>query len=243
MEAGKHVLCEKPIGLSTAEARQLIDAAEQHPDLKVMEAFMYRHHPQWHKTKELVAGGAIGQLRTIQAFFTYDNRDPDNIRNQPDIGGGGLMDIGCYCISQARFLFGAEPTRAFGQIEVDPQFQTDRLTSGILDFAAGTATFTCATQLPPYQSVTILGTSGRIELEIPFTPTPDRAAVLWHTTETGAEEIRFDPADHYTLQGDLFAESIRHNTAVPTLLEDALANMQAIEAILASATTGVWQPL
>ncbi len=243
LEAGKHVLCEKPIGLNVAEADELVKAARRHPNLKVMEAFMYRHHPQWQKAKQLVTEGGIGELRTIQSFFSYDNRDPHNIRNQADIGGGGLMDIGCYCISLARFLFEAEPQRVVGSIEYDPQFETDRLASGVLDFGRGTSTFTCATQLAPYQRVNIFGTRGRVEIEIPFNAPPDRPCTIWHQTDKGIEEITFETCDQYTIQGDLFSEAILNNTAVPTPLADAVANMQTLEALLASATTGGWQAL
>jgi predicted dehydrogenase len=179
LEAGKHVLCEKPIGLSSAEGQSLLDAARQHPRLKVMEAFMYRHHPQWQRARKLVQEGEIGDLRTIQAFFAYYNADPGNIRNQAEIGGGGLMDIGCYCISLSRFLFAAEPLRVLGILEYDPAFQTDRLASAILDFGRGTSTWTCSTQLAYYQRVNILGTEGRVEIQIPFNAPPDRPSRLF----------------------------------------------------------------
>jgi predicted dehydrogenase len=156
LEAGKHLLCEKPLGMTAAEARQLLDAAEKHPKLKVMEAFMYRHHPQWQRARQLIDEGKIGDLRTIQSFFSYCNTDPKNIRNIAGAGGGALMDIGCYCISLSRFIFSAEPGRIFGIMEYDPQFKTDRLTSGIMDFGRGTSTFTCSTQLAPFQRVNIL---------------------------------------------------------------------------------------
>ena len=147
IQAGKHVLCEKPLALTSAEAQQLVDVARQHPHLKVMEAFMYRHHPQWQKARSLVREGQIGTLRTIQSFFSYFNDDPDNIRNDPRMGGGGLMDIGCYPISLSRFIFDAEPQRVFGTLELDPRFHTDRLASAILDFGTGTSAFTCSMQL------------------------------------------------------------------------------------------------
>ncbi len=243
LEAGKHVLCEKPIGLSVAEAQKLQEAARRHPDLKVMEAFMYRHHPQWRKAKQLVAEGSIGELRTVQSFFSYYNRDPHDIRNQADIGGGGLMDIGCYCISLARFLFESEPRRVFGTIEYDPQFKVDRLSSGVLDFGRGTSTFTCATQLAPYQRVNIFGTRGRIEIEVPFNAPPDRPCRIWRQTESGLVDICFETCDQYTIQGDLFAAAIRNDTDVPTPLDDAVANMKVIEAIISSANAGTWQAL
>jgi predicted dehydrogenase len=240
LEAGKHVLCEKPIGLSSAEAQQLADAAAAHPQLKVMEAFMYRHHPQWRRAKQIVAEGGIGELRTIHSFFSYYNDDPANIRNMADIGGGGLMDIGCYNISLSRFIFAAEPDRVLGIVERDPKFGTDRLVSGILDFGRGTATFTCSTQLSSYQRVNIYGTSGRVEIEIPFNAPPDRPTRLWHQRGSEIEEIVFDTCDQYTIQGDLFAQAVLDDTPVPTPIADAVANMQVIEAVVESGKKGGW---
>src|SRR5579871_4436419 len=169
LEAGKHVLCEKPIAATEADAQPLFDAAKQYPTLKVMEAFMYRFHPQWQRTRELVRSGELGDLRAIQVFFSYFLDDPHNIRNRADVGGGALLDIGCYPISVARFLYDAEPRRVMAVAENDPQFQTDRLISGTLDFGSGnTMMFTCGTQLAPHQRVTVVGTKALIEIEIPF---------------------------------------------------------------------------
>ena len=240
LEAGKHVLCEKPIALSSHEAQKLVDAAEQHPNLKVMEAFMYRHHPQWVKAKELVTSGQLGELRTIQSFFSYFNADPDNIRNQSEIGGGALMDIGCYNISLSRFLFDAEPTRVLGIVDRDPEFQTDRLTSGILQFREGTSTFTCGTQLTPYQRIHAFGTTGRVEIEIPFNAPPDRPCKAWLQTGGEVQEITFDACDQYGIQGDLFSKSILDDSQVATPLLDAVHNMRVIEAIFDSAQTNQW---
>jgi predicted dehydrogenase len=240
LQAGKHVLCEKPIGLSSAEAQELLAEAQKHPELKIMEAFMYRFHPQWQRTQQLVNDGGIGELRTIHSFFSYYNVDPGNIRNMAEIGGGGLMDIGCYCISLARFIFAAEPQRVSGIIEYDSQFQVDRLTSGMLEFSKGTSTFTCSTQLTPYQRVNIFGTKGRIEIEIPFNAPPDQPCKIWHQFGTKTKEIVFDICDQYTIQGDLFSLAVLNDAAVPTPLEDAVANMQAIEAVIESAEQGKW---
>ena len=240
LEAGKHVLCEKPIGLNTGEASALLAAARGHPRLKIMEAFMYRHHPQWQLARKLIAEGGIGDLRTIQSFFSYWNVDPHNIRNIGEIGGGGLMDIGCYCISLARFLFDAEPRRVFGTTDCDPAFGTDRLASGVLEFSRGTATFTCSTQLAYYQRVNIFGTHGRIEIEIPFNAPPDRPCRIWHQNEQGTQEISVETCDQYSIQGDLFALAVLEDRPVPTPLEDALANMRVIEAIQLSAREGSW---
>ncbi len=243
IEAGKHVLCEKPIGLSSAQAEELVAAAARHPHLKVMEAFMYRHHPQWVRAREIVASGGIGELKTINSFFSYYNDDPHNIRNMADIGGGGLMDIGCYNISLSRFIFDAEPLRVLGNIEYDPTFKTDRIASGVLDFGRGTATFTCSTQLSSHQRANIYGTTGRVEVEIPFNAPPDRPCRIWHQRGNAIEEITFDICNQYTIQGDLFAAAILNDTPVPTPLTDAVANMRVIEAIVASAAQGAWVTL
>ena len=201
---------------------------------------MYRHHPQWRRARQLVAEGQIGELRTIHSFFSYYNDDPNNIRNMAGIGGGGLMDIGCYNISLSRFIFDAEPRRVCGIVEYDPRFKTDRLASGILDFGVGTATFTCSTQLTSYQRVNIYGTEGRVEIEIPFNAPPDRPCKIWHQRGAEIEEIVFDITDQYTIEGDLFAQAILNDTAVPTPIEDAVANMRVIDAIVSSGERGTW---
>lgn len=240
LEAGKHVLCEKPIGLSSAEGRQLVEAGQRHPRLKLMEAFMYRHHPQWQKAKQLTTSGAIGTLRTIHSFFSYYNDNPANIRNMRDIGGGGLMDIGCYPISLSRYLFQAEPKRVFGIVEYDPKFRTDRLASAILDFGKGTATFTCSTQLVPFQRVNIYGTEGQVQIDIPFNAPPDRPCILWHQRGAETTKLTMDICDQYTIQGDLFATAILNDTPVPTPIEDAVSNMEVIEAVVRSGDHGSW---
>jgi predicted dehydrogenase len=235
LEAGKHVLCEKPIGLDTGEARTLLAAAQRFPRLKIMEAFMYRHHPQWQGAKRIIAQGGIGTLRTVQAFFSYSNLDPKNIRNDAAMGGGGMMDIGCYCISLARFLFEAEPVRVHGIAEIDPAFGVDRLASGLLEFPTGTATFTCATQLAAYQRVNIFGTEGRIEIEIPFNAPPDRPTRIFYERAGTTNTLTFPACNQYSIQGDLFARAILDDTPVPTPREDALANVRVIEDLLAQA--------
>ena len=243
LEAGKHVLCEKPIGLTSSEGQQLVDAGKQHPKLKLMEAFMYRHHPQWLRARQIVRDGGIGELRTIQSAFAYFNDDAGDIRNAADMGGGAMMDIGCYPISLSRFLFDEEPSRVFGAVEVDPRFQTDRLASGVLDFGAGTSTFTCSTQLAPYQRVHIFGTEGRVEIEIPFNAPPDVPCKMWHQRGEAIDEIQFDVCDQYGIQGDLFARAILNDAAVPTPIEDAVANMRVIEAVFRSAESGRFEAM
>jgi predicted dehydrogenase len=240
LEAGKHVLCEKPVALSSVEALQLLDAGRRHQNLKVMEAFMYRFHPQWRRTREIVAEGGIGELRCIHSFFSYFNADGGNIRNQSGTGGGGLMDIGCYSISLSRFIFGAEPRRVLGIVDYDPQFKTDRLASGILDFGSGTSTFTCSTQLVYYQRVNILGTTGRIEIEIPFNAPPDKACRLWHQRDNRIEEVTFEACNQYTIQADEFSLAVLNNAPVPTPLEDAVSNLKVIEGVVESAKQSRW---
>lgn len=241
-EAGKHVLCEKPIGLTTAECRALI-AARDRAGVAISEAFMVRTHPQWLRARDLVRSGEIGELRAVMAEFSYFNRDASNIRNQAEQGGGALMDIGCYPIQISRFLFGAEPVSVMASVERDPDFQTDRLTSAILQFPSGHGVFTCSTQLVFYQRVQILGTKARIEVEIPFNAPPDcNTALLVDNGQDvfgggiGLEE--FLPCDQYTLQADCFARAVRGEGEVPTPLEDSFGNMAVIEAVFESARTG-----
>ena len=248
LRAGKHVLCEKPIGLSSNEAKDLVAAADAYPELKVMEAFMYRHHPQWQRTREIVRSGDLGTVRTMNCVFSYYNDDPSDIRNQIASGGGGLMDIGCYPISVSRFLFEAEPRRVFGLVEYDPNFGVDRMASAILDFGDKTATFTCSTQLVPYQQVNILGTKGRVELDIPFNAPTDRPCKLFVShggdlTGGSVHEQTVETANQYTVQGDLMSQAILENRPVPTPLSDAVENMRIIEAIIASGRSGGWVEL
>jgi predicted dehydrogenase len=243
LEAGKHVLCEKPLGMDATDARRLLDASKRHPDLKVMEAFMYRHHPQWKLAQQIVKSGVLGEVRSIHTFFNYYLEDPANVRNMADIGGGGLLDVGCYAVSLSRLIFAAEPKRAFGALDLDPRFKTDRVTAGILEFEQGQATFTCATQLSDFQLVNILGTDGRLEIEIPFNAPIDRPTHLNVYTAGGQQPYEVDTCDQYTIQGDLFSKAILDDTPVPTPLEDAIANMAAIDALFASARTGSWANL
>src|SRR5271165_3012351 len=212
LEAGKHVLSEKPVALDAKEASLLIEARERTGKL-VAEAFMVRFHPQWRRARELVATGAIGRTSAIQTFFSYLLLDPANVRNRPP-GGGGLYDIGCYAILTARYIFGAEPTRAVAVMDRDPNFRTDRLVSAILEFPGGRhLTFNAATQLSAHQRVTIVGDAGRIEVEIPFNAPPDRPTrILIDIGEDlfggGARVEEFPVCDQYTLQGDAFSRAV-----------------------------------
>lgn len=244
LKAGKHVLCEKPIGINQSEAEKLMQEAQKYPKLKVMEAFMYRFHPQWIKVKELVDNGAIGEVKTIHSFFTYYNVDPNNIRNKPEAFGGALMDIGCYCISFPRYLLGLEPERVIGVMDYDPEMKTDRLTSGLLDFSKGiVSTFTCSTQLMPYQRVQILGTEGRIEIEIPVNAPVNLATHVWLKTKTHEQEFIIEPVDQYTLQGDYFSAAIMNDNCIEPTLQDTVNNMKVIDAIVLSAKENKWVSL
>ncbi len=227
-EAGKHVLCEKPIALSVAEARELI-AARDKAGVKVGEAFMARTHPQWLRTAEIVRSGRIGEPRVVSGYFSYFNRDPKNVRNIAAIGGGAIMDIGCYPITLSRMIFDAEPVAVHAFLDRDPEFKTDRLASVILQYPQGHASFTCSTQLVPYQKMHIFGTTGRIEIEIPFNAPPDKPTRIFVNDEV--EE--FPVCDQYTIQGELFSRAILEDTEVPVPLEDALKNMTVIEKVLA----------
>jgi predicted dehydrogenase len=245
LAAGKHVLCEKPIALDAEEARPLIDARDRSGKL-VAEAFMVRHHPQWRRAKELVRDGSIGELRAIQTFFSYRLLDPANVRNRPP-GGGGLYDIGCYAILTARYIYGTEPTRVAAAIDRDPNFQTDRLASAILEFPGGRhLTFTVGTQMSAHQRVTIVGDAGRIEVLIPFNAPPERPAEI--AIDTGVDLIgggrrveQFPICDQYTLQGDAFSRAIQDGSPLEFGIEDAIANMRVIDALFRSAKSGLWE--
>jgi predicted dehydrogenase len=244
-EAGKHVLCEKPVALSAAEARSLLLARDR-TGVLVQEAFMVRAHPQWLRVRELVRSGRLGELRAIQGFFSYFNRDPGNVRNIAGIGGGGLLDIGCYPVTLSRFLFEEEPRRVLALIEDDPDFQVDRLASGLLDFPRGQASFACGTQLVPHQRMQLYGTEGRIEVEIPFNAPADRPSRVLLDKGTdllggGIETLVLDAVDQYTLQGDLFSRAIRERLPAPVPLEDAIANMAVLDALRRSADSGRWE--
>ena len=246
-QAGKHVLCEKPLSMNRAEAESLL-AVRDRTGVLIGEAFMIRSHPQWLRVRALLDEGRIGQLRSITAFFSYFNNDPANIRNQPETGGGALYDIGCYCIHSARTGFAQEPTRVCGLIDRDPQLGTDRLTSALLDFPAGHAIFTSSTQLVPHQRVHFYGTKGRIEIEIPFNAPPDRPTRLFiddgrDLHGSGIATETFPTTDQYTLQGDAFSRAILEGAPVPVSLEEGIANMTVIDAIFASAQSGQWKAI
>ena len=245
LDAGKHVLCEKPIALNADEAKALV-AARARTGKLVAEAFMVRHHPQWRRAREIARSGAIGEARAIQTFFAYRLLDADNIRNKPP-GGGALYDIGCYAILTARFVFGAEPTRVVASLDVDAKFGTDRLASALIEFPGGRhLTFTCATQIQDYQRVTIVGEAGRVEVAVPFNALIDRPMRI--TIDSGVDLVgggakieEFPTCDQYTLQGDAFSRAVLGEAALEFPIEDAIANMRVIDALFRSAKSGGWE--
>ena len=242
--AGKHVLCEKPFAMNAKEAGALREVADQ---VHIMEAFMVRFHPQWLRARALVRSGTLGDLRSVQVFFSYNNQDGNNIRNKLDNGGGALYDIGCYAIVAGRFLFGTEPLRVISLLERDPQFSTDRLSSALLDFGQGRRLdFTVSTQSTPYQRVQAVGTKARLEIEIPFNAPQgaetrifiDDGKVLGGR-HAGTETL--PASDQYTLQGDVFSQAVRGKIPLPYGLDDALCNMRVLDALFASDQSGTWQ--
>jgi predicted dehydrogenase len=240
-EAGKHVLCEKPIAMNSDDARLMVQACES-AGVLLMEAFMYRLHPMWLKVVELIETGAIGELRSVQTAFSYFNDDPHNIRNIPEVGGGSLYDIGCYAVNAARLLFGSEPTGVKSVVLRDPELGTDILTSALLDFGGGHSSFVCSTQMEDDQRVVVHGTTGRIVVEIPFNIPPDRPTRVLEISggdppvDPDVEVHEIPAANPYSVEADAFSTAIRTGAAAPIPPEDAVANMEAIERIFADAS-------
>ncbi len=238
--AGKHVLCEKPLAMTAAAAERMIEVCEAE-GVRLMEAFMYRLHPSWVAVRELVASGRIGRLSAVDSWFSYFNDDATNIRNIRAVGGGALYDIGCYSVNLSRMLFAGEPTRVQASITRDPASGVDVLTSAILEFAAGVATFTCSTRMEDDQRVDIYGSEGRISIGIPFNIPPDRPT---HVSIVAGgdppvapriETLTFETADPYTVEAEKFAAAVLDGTPTPVPPEDAVANLRVIERIFAAA--------
>lgn len=237
--AGKHVLCEKPLAISVAQAEEMALACSD-AGVKLQEAFMYRHHPQWVEAVRLLREGSIGELVAVHSWFSFSNDDPANIRNRPERGGGAIMDVGCYSINVARMLFGDEPVQISSVIRRDTGTGVDIVSSAVLGFrGGGQSTFTCSTRADDYQRVEIVGTSGRIEIEVPFNPPPDRETRILVNRDsgpmatTGTETIVFPAVDQYTIQAEFFARAVLDDTPVAFPISDAIANMRVIEGVLA----------
>lgn len=239
-DAGKHVLCEKPFAMNAAEAADAIRHAERKGVL-LMEAFMYRFHPQWIRAREIMRSGEIGQVHAVHTLFTYMLKDPTNIRNILAAGGGALPDIGCYAVSSARFLLGREPRRVMSLVQRDPTLKTDVLTSGILDFGGPRCLFTVATQSSAVQRVDVLGSDGTLTVHLPFNAYPDVPLQLTVSTGVGTRTIDNPVADQYVGMYEAFSRAVREGTPVPTLPQDALDNMKVLDALLRSETSGIWE--
>jgi predicted dehydrogenase len=244
-ERGKHVLCEKPVGLTASDAERLL-AVRDRTGVKIEEAFMVRTHPQWLRALEICRSGRLGDVRSYLGYFSYFNDDPQNIRNIAAFGGGGLLDIGCYLTTTSRLVFGEEPRRVLGLVERDAAHRVDTLASIVLDFPSGQAIGTCSTRMTPYQRVQLFGTRGRLEIEIPFNAPSDRPCRLWVDDGRdlfggGREEITVATCDQYGIQGDLFSRAVREGGDVAYPLEASLANMRVLDAVFRSAATGKWE--
>lgn len=242
IEAGKHVLCEKPIALNSVQAQELLEVCAEHPQIKVMEAFMYRFHPQWQHVLSLIGEGALGTVRSIDSNFTFFNQDPDNVRNQTGVGGGALMDVGCYCISVARSVYGRQPRRVLALSTVDAQFGIDHSTKGLLDFGDGIASFFCSMQSTPSQAVNIIGEKASLSLTTPFYRQDTPTSIQIQDAD-GSNTLVFEHCDHYQAQVDAFSQAVIKDQPVPTPLRDALENMQVIDALARSAEQGSWYTL
>jgi len=244
-EAGKHVLCEKPLSVTAEEARTLLEV-QQRTGVVMAEGFMVRGHPQWLRARELVGSGSIGPLRSIQGVFSYFNTNPANIRNYPEYGGGSLMDIGCYPIHLSRFLFGEEPVRVLGLMEKDAALAVDLLTSAVLEFPSGHSILTCSMGMVYHQRMQLLGTTGRIEMVMPFTPPPDHDSYLLiddgrNVAGGGVRRENFAACNQFKIQADTFSQAVRSGTGVAVPISDAVKNMTVIEAISSSAQSGRWE--
>lgn len=244
-EAGKHVLCEKPIGLTAADARDLI-AVRDRTGVRIQEAFMVRTHPQWLRAMEICQSGRLGDVRAYVGVFSYFNTDTLNIRNVADWGGGGLLDIGCYLIGTSRMIFDEEPRRVMALMERDAVSGVDTLASLMLDFPSGQAVGMCSTRLLGHQRVQIFGTRGKLELEIPFNAPPDRPCRISVDTDgdplgRGVSILEIPTCDQYRIQGDLFSRAILLDGPVPYPLEMSVANMAVIDAAFRSAARGRWE--
>ena len=239
---GKHILCEKPLAMNYDEAKTVVDAAAESKVL-LMEAFMYRFHPQWVKARELAVSGELGRINSIICHFAYDNKDPENIRNIKDYGGGALLDIGVYAVSSSRFLMNAEPKRAFCHIDRDPDSGVDIHTTGILDYESARSVFVVSTRTFPDQRVHVFGSSGKLSVEVPFNMYPDIPGCLCVTTGIGTREIYTETADQYKLQFEAFADAITHEKQLLIPPEDSLANMMIIDSLFESARKSRWVEL
>ncbi|SMO60694.1 Predicted dehydrogenase [Saccharicrinis carchari] len=241
-EAGKHILCEKPIALNAQEAMQCIEAAQKNK-VQLMEAFMYKFHPLWIYAKEVITTNQIGRIMYIHTSFAYHNPAPDNIRNIKEFGGGALMDIGCYAISSSRFLLDAEPQRVMAIHQQHPEFKTDTLGSAIMDYDGRHASYTVSTLSQANQGVDIVGSSGRIRIPVPFNTYVDTPSEIIINTAQGERSVSFAVCDQYGLMFDAFSECLIKKMPLPIEPTDVLNNMKVIDAVFKSAQSQQWERL
>ena len=239
-DAGKHVLCEKPFAMNAREAEEAISYAEK-KGVRVMEAFMYRFHPQWQRAREIVKAGELGRVHSIHTIFAYMLTDPTNIRNILSAGGGAIMDIGCYAVSTSRFLLGREPERVVSLVNRDAIFKTDILSSGVLDFGAAQSVFTVGTQTYSWQKVDVIGSGGEMRVHVPFNAYPDTPLQVSVSTAVGEREVRTENADQYQRMFEGFSRAVRGEIPVPTPPQDAINNMKVLDALFRSEKSGTWE--
>ena len=243
-KAGKHVLCEKPIALDAAEAAQLKSAPG---NVLITEAFMVRFHPQWHRAREIVRSGELGRVQLVRAVFLYHNDDPGNVRNMADIGGGGIYDIGCYCVISGRYLFEAEPRRVVALVDRDPNFKTDRLASVIADFGNGRhLSFVCGTQASGRQSVEVFGDKASLEIVIPYNAVADESGALLIGNGGPLDRSLYrreitKSVDQYTEEADAFARAVLGEEPLAYGIDDAIQQMRILDAIFRSEKSGAWE--
>ena len=252
LQAGKHVLCEKPLCLSADQVSQLC-AARDRTQRHIEEGFGFRNHPQWAKLDELLASDAIGPVRAVHATLAKQFLDPLDVRNNPATGGGALYDLGSYAISACNLIFKRQPARVVAALERDPTFGIDRLSSAILDYGNAHALLTVATQSGPcnwgtHQQLSVLGANGWLRLTFPYAHgRPSACQIeLGDSSSVGSfptQTFHFEPANQYTLQIERFSRLLLGHEAPSWPIEDALHTLRVIEALFVSAHSASWQSL
>jgi predicted dehydrogenase len=239
IEAGKPVLCEKPLGMDTGEAQEMTTKAQE-AGIPLMEGFMYMFHPMWKHARDIIKTKQIGDVQFIHTAFSYNNPSPTNIRNIPEYGGGALMDIGCYAISVPRFIIGDEPKQVMSLQSTHPVFGTDMHSTAIMDFGGPRATFTVSTAAQAFQKVDIVAAGGSITIHIPFNTYVDVPAQMTVTDGIGTRTIEFPASNPYGLMFDAFADAVINNKPLPVSPLDAINNIKVIDAVRKSAKTNNW---
>ncbi len=241
-EAGKHVLVEKPLALNSDAIQAVVDSAKAN-NVLVAEAFMVHYHPQWHQVRDWLEQGEIGRLRHIQGSFSYYNRDPENMRNRPDLGGGAIPDIGVYPTVTARFATGKEPLKARADIEFDADFGTDVYANVQYAFDDFDMSFLLSTSMASHQFMRFHGEEGYILVEAPFNAElyGDVRISLWNANHKEEKTMRYGGINQYQLQAEAFARAVATGDASAVFsLQNSIANQKALDAIYASDKSGTW---